>query len=113
MDAGAHEDVLDKLLHPDQQHAEELLKELGLSGLPSGEQVHREIEEKLLLPQDRKTILSMKSRGSGHIYTQEAMKVDLLHLSFISVHILPFIFVLCSAFLLLHYFVCISYICCL
>ena len=76
------------------------------------EDVHQECS-KLLLPQDRKTILSMKSRGSGHIYTEEAMKVDLLHLSFISVHILPFIFVPCSTFLLLHYFVCISYICCL
>ena len=53
MDADAHEDVLDKLLHPDKQHAGELLKELGLSGLPSQEQVHREIEEKLLLPQDK------------------------------------------------------------
>lgn len=53
MDIDAHGDVLDKLLHPDKKHAEDLLKELGLAGLPSREQVHREIEEKLLLPQDK------------------------------------------------------------
>ncbi|EKM61427.1 uncharacterized protein PHACADRAFT_156677 [Phanerochaete carnosa HHB-10118-sp] len=53
MDIDAHEEVLDKLLHPNKQHAKDLLKELGLAGLPSREQVHREIEEKLLLPQDK------------------------------------------------------------
>jgi antiviral helicase SKI2 len=52
MDTRAHEDVLDKLLHPDKSYADEILRELGLASLPSREQVHREIEEKLLLPQD-------------------------------------------------------------
>ena len=53
MDMDAHEDILDKLLHPGQQHVADLLREMGLAGLPSREQVHREIEEKLLLPQDK------------------------------------------------------------
>ena len=53
MDTQAREDILDKLLHPDRSHANELLQELGLASIPSREQVHREIEEKLLLPQDK------------------------------------------------------------
>lgn len=53
MDADAHEDILDKVLHPDKGKAAVLLGELGLAGLPSREQIHREIEEKLLLPQDK------------------------------------------------------------
>ena len=53
MDADVREDILDKLLHPDKAKAAGLLEELGLAGLPSREQIHREIEEKLLLPQDK------------------------------------------------------------
>ena len=53
MDTDTHEDILDNLLHPDTGNAHELLQQLGLASLPSREQVHREIEEKLLLPQDK------------------------------------------------------------
>ena len=53
MDADAHHRILDSLLHPSPQHTDELLNELGLAGPPSQEEVHREIEEKLLLPQDK------------------------------------------------------------
>lgn len=53
MDAHNHDDLLDRLLHPSKENAHEILSELGLASLPSREQVHRQIEEKLLLPQDK------------------------------------------------------------
>ena len=53
MDQDTHQDILEKLLNPDKSHAKKLLQELGLAELPSREEVHRKIEEKLLLPQDK------------------------------------------------------------
>lgn len=53
MDSTQHRQVLDQILDPRPENAAELLSELGLSGLPSREQVHREIEEKLLLPREK------------------------------------------------------------
>lgn len=53
MDQDTHQDILGKLLNPNVGHAGRLLQELGLAGLPSREEVHRQIEEKLLLPQDK------------------------------------------------------------
>ena len=45
-------DFLDDVLEPKSDNAPHLLKELGLSGLPSHEQVHAEIEQQLLSPAD-------------------------------------------------------------
>ncbi|GJE86219.1 antiviral helicase [Phanerochaete sordida] len=53
MDPDTRHDILDKLLHPSEENTRELLSDLGLAGPPSREQIHREIEEKLLLPQDK------------------------------------------------------------
>ncbi|KAH9950987.1 antiviral helicase, partial [Amylocystis lapponica] len=53
MDSAKHRHILDQILDPRPETAAQLLSELGLSGLPSREQVHREIEEKLLLPKDK------------------------------------------------------------
>jgi antiviral helicase SKI2 len=41
-----------QILDPSDQNGTGVLESLGLGGLPSREQVHREIEEKLLLPQE-------------------------------------------------------------
>jgi antiviral helicase SKI2 len=49
----ADEGVLDAILNPDPENTVALLDRLGLGGAPSEEEVHREIEEKLLLPKDR------------------------------------------------------------
>jgi len=46
------EQVIDQILNPYRENADQLLKDLGLSGFPTREQVHQEIEAKLLLPPD-------------------------------------------------------------
>lgn len=48
--ATSHEDLLDIILNPDESHADALLSELGLDEIPPPEQIHRDIEQKLLLP---------------------------------------------------------------
>lgn len=53
MDLNSHHQVLQHILHPDRDGHAAILAELGLDGPPSQEQVHREIEEKLLLPKDK------------------------------------------------------------
>ncbi|KAF7970863.1 hypothetical protein HWV62_22674 [Athelia sp. TMB] len=53
MDLVQQAQAIQSILHPESGDAQRLLGELGLAGLPSREQVHREIEEKLLLPRDR------------------------------------------------------------
>ena len=53
MSSAEQQRVLDHILHPDPENAEEILHKLGLAGIPEPEQVHREIEEKLLLPKDK------------------------------------------------------------
>ncbi|KAJ7150328.1 ATP-dependent RNA helicase [Mycena filopes] len=50
MDVAKQQDLIDSLLASTSKDA--LLNDLGLGGLPSRERVHREIEEKLLLPQE-------------------------------------------------------------
>lgn len=52
MDSEKQTELIHQIANPDPRNASKILNELGLSGLPSREQVHREIEEKLLLPQD-------------------------------------------------------------
>ncbi|KAI0068005.1 antiviral helicase [Artomyces pyxidatus] len=42
--------LLDSIVNPRQENAAGILAGLGLDGIPSREQVHREIEERLLLP---------------------------------------------------------------
>jgi antiviral helicase SKI2 len=49
----SYADLLEKIIHPDPTNAAELLAELGLDGIPTPEQVHEEIEQKLLLPPKR------------------------------------------------------------
>ncbi|THV06548.1 ATP-dependent RNA helicase [Dendrothele bispora CBS 962.96] len=52
MDVEKQTELIDQILHPDPQNAKRQLEQLGLAGLPSREQVHRVIEEKLLLPRE-------------------------------------------------------------
>jgi antiviral helicase SKI2 len=47
------EGVLDAILSPDAANIPILLDHLGLGGLPSQEDVHAAIEQKLLLPKDQ------------------------------------------------------------
>lgn len=53
MDLDLHHQALRHILHPSEDDRENILVELGLDGPPSEEQIHREIEEKLLLPKDK------------------------------------------------------------
>ncbi|KAI0347991.1 antiviral helicase [Trametopsis cervina] len=48
--ASSYTDLLDKIINPNPDNADEILAELGLSGIQSPEEVHREIEQNLLLP---------------------------------------------------------------
>lgn len=54
MDSAKHHQVIQQILSPtlNTNEKDEILNDLGLNGLPSREHVHREIEEKLLLPQE-------------------------------------------------------------
>ncbi|KAJ7269314.1 antiviral helicase [Mycena haematopus] len=54
MDAAKHHELIQQILSPTltSNEKDKILNDLGLNGLPSREQVHREIEEKLLLPQE-------------------------------------------------------------
>lgn len=45
-----HTEVVNQILNPRAENAQKLLAELGLDKIPSREEVHRDIEEKLLLP---------------------------------------------------------------
>ncbi|PCH34097.1 antiviral helicase [Wolfiporia cocos MD-104 SS10] len=44
--------LLEQISQPSSSHAADLLSSLGLSGLPPREQVHKELEDKLLLPKE-------------------------------------------------------------
>lgn len=44
---------IQQILDKNPENAAKILKDLGLSGLPSRAQVHHEIEEKLLLPREK------------------------------------------------------------
>ncbi|KAF8628226.1 hypothetical protein AX15_004008 [Amanita polypyramis BW_CC] len=50
MNTEAQVDLIRQIVNPDPSNAPKLLRDLGLAEPPSTEQVHREIEEKLLLP---------------------------------------------------------------
>lgn len=52
MNSAEQQRILHHILHPDPENTEEILNDLGLAGVPQPEQVHRAIEEKLLLPKD-------------------------------------------------------------
>lgn len=45
-----HEELVNQILNPRPEDAAKILDDLGLADLPTREQVHRAIEEKLLLP---------------------------------------------------------------
>jgi len=53
MDPAQQAEVIRQALKASPGNASKLLEELGHAGLPSREQVHREIEAKLLLPRER------------------------------------------------------------
>ena len=53
MDPAQQAEVIRQTLQIIPGNARKLLEDLGLTGLPSREQVHREIEAKLLLPRER------------------------------------------------------------
>ena len=53
MNATTREAVVRQLLNKDSLDADKLLNDIGLASVPSREQVHSEIERKLLLPQER------------------------------------------------------------
>ena len=44
--------LIQQVLHPDPNDAASLLQDLNLESLPTREQVHRNIENKLLLPRE-------------------------------------------------------------
>lgn len=50
MDVGLQIELIHQIVNPRAEDAEALLESLGLAGFPSQEQVHRDIEQKLLLP---------------------------------------------------------------
>ncbi|KAF7302996.1 ATP-dependent RNA helicase [Mycena kentingensis (nom. inval.)] len=50
MDGAQHRQLIDDILNPTKFDRARLLEELGLDGVPSPADVHREIEDKLLLP---------------------------------------------------------------
>ncbi|KAG1754810.1 ATP-dependent RNA helicase [Suillus paluster] len=47
------EHVMDQILHPRREDADQILEDLELAGFPTRDKVHQEIEAKLLLPPDR------------------------------------------------------------
>ena len=53
MDIEAQVDLIQKIVSPNPECAAELLDGLGLSGPPSRERIHSEIEERLLLPKQK------------------------------------------------------------
>ena len=53
MDAETHVDLIQKIVSPRSDYAAGLLDSLGLSEPPSREQIHAEIEERLLLPKQK------------------------------------------------------------
>ncbi|KAG6897960.1 hypothetical protein C0992_008350 [Termitomyces sp. T32_za158] len=53
MDTNKHQALIKQIIHPDFNNTHSLLRDLQLVGLPTHEQIHHEIEEKLLLPQQR------------------------------------------------------------
>lgn len=53
MDVETQENLIQKIVSPSSEHAAGLLDGLGLSGPPSRERVHAEIEERLLLPKHK------------------------------------------------------------
>ncbi|KAG6842412.1 hypothetical protein C0991_007542 [Blastosporella zonata] len=52
MDIDKQLELIQQIVHPDSNNALSLLLDLNLSGTPTPQQVHREIEEKLLLPRE-------------------------------------------------------------
>lgn len=50
MDTETHVDLIRQIVDPDPSNAAKLLQDMGLARPPSTEQVHREIEERFLLP---------------------------------------------------------------
>jgi hypothetical protein len=52
MDTTIQKELIHQIVHPNPEDAQKLLEDLGLAGLPSPQQVHKEIEEKLLLPRN-------------------------------------------------------------
>lgn len=53
MDLDLHQRVLEQIVSPRNEHASALLSELGFAGIPSREEIYRDIEEKLLLPKEK------------------------------------------------------------
>ena len=53
MEAEGHQALVDKILNPTSDNANELLASLGLAGLPTRDQVHAQIEQNLLLPKSK------------------------------------------------------------
>lgn len=53
MDADLQRQLIHDILHPENVNTQDILEDLGVGSVPTREQIHREIEEKLLLPQDR------------------------------------------------------------
>ena len=53
MDVEAQANLIQKIVSPGSEHVAGLLDGLGLSGQPSRERIHAEIEERLLLPRQK------------------------------------------------------------
>ena len=76
--------VLDAVVRPDGSNADRILEELGLDRVPPRSQVHREIEDRLLLPKEKLPdhwlpqyqVCVMFLLLYGQVYEQPAHKAD-------------------------------------
>ncbi|KAF9021753.1 translation repressor [Hymenopellis radicata] len=53
MQSVRHNEIVQQVVHPQQENASSILEEPGLAHRPSREQIYKDIEEKILTPQDR------------------------------------------------------------
>lgn len=73
MDVGLQIELIHQIVNPRAEDAEALLESLGLAGFPSQEQVHRDIEQKLLLPPQsfpKSWLPEFQALGPPSIYPQ-------------------------------------------
>ncbi|KAF9469690.1 antiviral helicase [Collybia nuda] len=52
MDTVKQSEIIHQIVNPDRKNAESILEDLQLSGLPSRDQIHQEIERRFLLPRE-------------------------------------------------------------
>ncbi len=53
MQSARHNEIVQQIVHPQPENSCSILEELGLAHRPSREQIYKDIEERILTPQDR------------------------------------------------------------